>query len=81
MHDTRTEEREGGSAVLAERENVFGTMSKGAYNVEGGVAGDRRTIRRATRVSRNVVEREIISNMRVRRCPISHEYDVLNRAR
>lgn len=30
-----------------ENANVFGTMSKGAYNVEGGVAGDRRTIRRA----------------------------------
>lgn len=34
--------------TMRENANVFGTMSKGAYNVEGGVARDRRTIRRAT---------------------------------
>lgn len=48
MTHTRKGERMGARCWLRENANVFGTMSKGAYNVEGGVAGDRRTIRRAT---------------------------------
>lgn len=45
MIHTRKGERMGARCWLRENANVFGTMSKGAYNVEGGVAGDRRTIR------------------------------------